>query len=219
VLRLQASPLIGIQLTLDLLTLALNALLPGLGTLQKIIQDEVGEISEDNRFKAYIDLVFAGSINILGECDINTVNVENETSIELDSNAKISVALSAGIYVKATTLFVVNEAEVSGRGVSSITFGGSLNFRSNDGLYYCPYLYFDGLVLSYVLKCEVGLKTKKISWFSRNIGNIKPKVGVNFSDDVTILKRIEILSIILSGVNKACEDKEPKPVEFKIIEL
>ncbi len=166
----KAKPLIGIELTLDLLQAAIGATGPAAPILSAIrywLQDsETSNVTVD----LYIDLVVFGTIDIpKASFKYNTASddTDPERKSELEASATIGLKLKAGLIVKAKAVIIVAEfyaqayAKFEGKG--SITFGHQIKYLS-DKLYYRPKLMFDGLHAKVEIKAEIGLLIKK-GWF------------------------------------------------------
>lgn len=177
-----ADPLIGLELTIDLLCTAVGLVAgavsggtaaPGAVRLYGIIKgkmntgvdfgnDDFGaKVSSD----VFIDLVISSVIKTAIGFSFNTANDTGESKKgKLETTNTLKLELKAGIWVKAEISLVVVKAdvyfEVSGKGSASITFGHKVNYDSK-GLIYRPQLGFDGLNAEYVIKGKVGLSSKK----------------------------------------------------------
>lgn len=177
-----ADPLIGLELTIDLLCTAVGLVAgavsggtaaPGAVRLYSVIKgkmntgvkagnDTLGaKVSSD----VFIDLIISSVIKTAIGFSFNTANDTGESKkgkLELTNTLKLE--LKAGIWIKAEISLVVVKAdayfEVSGKGNASVTFGHKVNYDSK-GLIYKPQLGFDGLNAEYVIKGKVGLSSKK----------------------------------------------------------
>lgn len=213
---LKGEPLIGAGFTIDLLQVVLNLLTPGMGTLYRELENAINSIDKDDQLKVYFDLELNGQINLGGNLKINTADISNDTSVKLDGNAEVSAELKVGIFVKAKTWIFVTENEISGSASSSIKGGGYFKAKFNDGLFFSPYLLFDGLKLKIVIRGEIGLKIK-VDIFSAD-GSI--------TTEATILPPVELISFMYNGVKriynkiKGIEPSEDiEAVELKIIDF
>lgn len=172
---LKSKPIIGLKMVIDLLDLIVQGVVAAAsgGTANiaaKQIFDSVREwLADDDHainVKMYIDLVFFGTIDGEAKLKYHTVSKTNEGDLTLTST--IGVELKAGIEVKAGVVMVGVEFYANGQmiasGKGSITFGHKLTYKSS-ALNYRPELKFDGIVVSFVIKAEVGLAIKK-GWFS-----------------------------------------------------
>ncbi|WP_159779957.1 OmpA family protein [Flavobacterium sp. 9AF] len=177
-----ADPLIGLELTIDLLCTAVGLVAgavsggtaaPGAVRLYSIIKGKMNTgISAGNDsvgFKAssdvYIDLIISSVIKTAIGFSFNTENDTGEsTKGKLELTNTLKLELKAGIWVKAELSLIVVKAdayfEVSGKGNAAVTFGHKVNYDSK-GLIYKPQLGFDGLNAEYVIKGKVGLSSKK----------------------------------------------------------
>ena len=181
--QLSADPLIGLEMTVDLLALAVGAVAgavtDGMGS-EKAVEiyntikskmkegisggdDELGgSLSAD----IYIDLVLSGTITASANFTFNTVGDGTDTSLKLETAAKLKAEIKAGSYIKATMTVLSVTAqgyfEMTAGGNASVTFGHSLQ-ATNEGLFYRPQLGFDGLNVEYTLVVKASLSTKKMA--------------------------------------------------------
>ncbi|MCQ9642026.1 OmpA family protein [Chryseobacterium sp. WG14] len=172
----KASPIVGIEITIDLLDMLIQA---GVGVVSggtanvaaKVILDEVRAwlADEDHpiSLNMYIDLKVFG--NISGESKIHFNTNSDESSGNGKLETQIGIELDAGIEVKAKFVIIVAEAYAEGKikatGKATATFGHNLIYDQKSStqktLYYKPDLKFDGLVATVVVKASVGLYIKK----------------------------------------------------------
>jgi hypothetical protein len=167
----KAEPLIALSLNIDLLAGLVQAgvgvVTGGTGNLIAMkIFNEVRDWLEDEGLKMYIDLEITGTINGNSKLNLNTSSDESKGEVKLETVLKVE--LRAGIEVKASTVIIIGkaylEAELSGKGTASVTFGHGLYFEKNSEekkVYYQPKLKFDGLKVAGVIKASVGLSIKK----------------------------------------------------------
>ncbi|MFZ4398509.1 MAG: hypothetical protein ACOYO1_00630 [Bacteroidales bacterium] len=203
--NVSAKPLFGITYTINLLEIAGNAIMPGLGTLIEILQNAINSVSKDYQAELFLKLVLSGDVSLSGKLKINTVEL-SEDNVKLDCQGKVSAKLKAGVNVKAKKVHV----ELSGEGSSSITAGGSVKFSLNK-LIFSPYVIWDGLKVEYVFVIEVNL-TKK--WNS---------TIVDYKGEIIVVKNVDLLSLVVAGVDKIAGNKETidinESLEFVLIDL
>ncbi|QCD62833.1 OmpA family protein [Tenacibaculum maritimum] len=171
-LYFKAAPLIGIELTLDLLQIALGATGPAAPILTAIKEwlKEDGSKNRSLSIDLYINLVIFGTIKIPDlSLQYNTASdgTDPKQKAKLNATATVGIKLEAGLLVKAKLIVIAGEfysnshAKIEGKG--SITFGHKLIYTTNR-LYYRPQLIFDGLTAKVEIKAEIGLLIKK-GWF------------------------------------------------------
>ncbi|WP_103863887.1 OmpA family protein [Aquimarina sp. I32.4] len=181
-----AEPLIGLEMTVDLLCLAVGAVAgaftggtasqPAMrlyGELKGIMNTGVDVGTDDFGFKAsadvYIDLVISSTIKTSVGFNFNTAgSVKKEDKAKLEVTNTLKIELKAGMWVKAEANLVIVKVEgyfeMSAKGSAAVTFGHGVNYN-DQGLYYTPKLGFDGITAEYVVKGKVGLSSKKkILW-------------------------------------------------------
>ncbi|AXO79615.1 OmpA family protein [Olleya aquimaris] len=194
----KAQPLIGLELTLDLLQLALGATGPAAPILIGI-RDWLAPDGDDDNFyiDMYVNIKLFGTINIDDlSLAYNTASDETDPSrkAQLDASATIGVTLEAGIMVKATAAVIVGEfyveAGASFEGTGSITFGHSLVYEQS-ALYYQPKLLFDGLIAKVEIKATVGLEIKR-SWFSGDYN----KELVDHNKEYNLIRPFDIIKSV-----------------------
>jgi len=181
--NIAARPLIGLEMTVDLLGLAIGAVAGAVsegtasqpamklyyeikGLMNKGVSAGDDEFGVKATADVYIDLVISSVINLEGiNFSFNTVSDLSDTKLKLETNAKLKAEIKAGMYVKAEVSLVAVTAdayfEASAKASGSVTFGHSLNCDT-DGVYYRPILGFDGLNAEYVVVAKAGLSTKKV---------------------------------------------------------
>lgn len=184
-LKLGANPLIGLELTIDLIAALVSAAAgvatagsatAGASKIYYLIKDklnggiEVGDTKEGSvGVKAsadiYLDLVLSSTISTNMEFKFNTRGSSEQTNFKVEASNKIKVEVKAGLWVKGEIALIVVtaegyfEAKVSGSG--SITLGVRLEY-DKEGLYFCPQLGFDGIIAEYVVLFKVGISSKKV---------------------------------------------------------
>jgi outer membrane protein OmpA-like peptidoglycan-associated protein len=180
-IALKAEPLIGLEMTVDLLCTAVGVVAgavsggtaaPGAVRLYKLIKDKINtgvDIGNDDfgvkaSADVYIDLVISSTISTNLSFAFNTESDNSDTASKLELTNKLKVELKAGLWIKAELTIIIVKVEgyfeMSGKGSASVTFGLALKY-DKDGLYFRPQLGFDGLNAEYVIKGKVGLSTKK----------------------------------------------------------
>ncbi|QJD96557.1 OmpA family protein [Mucilaginibacter robiniae] len=187
--NISATPLIGLEMTVDLLGLTISAVAgafsegaasrPALELYQKIkdMMNKGVDVGDDDfGFKTqadvYIDLVVSGIINLDNiNFSFNTVSDGSDTALKLQTTARLKVEIKAGMYVKAQVSLVVVKAngyfEMSAKSSGSVTFGHKLNCV-DDGIYYRPVLGFDGLDVEYIIVVKAGISSKKVPSVSKD---------------------------------------------------
>ncbi len=181
-----AEPLIGLEMTIDLLCLAVGAVAgaftggtasqPAMklyGELKNVMNTGVDIGTDDFGFKAnadvFIDLVLSSTIKTSVGFNFNTVGrVKDEDKFKLELTNTLKIELKAGMWVKAEVNLVIVKVEgyfeMSAKGSAAVTFGHGVNYN-NQGLYYTPKLGFDGITAEYIVKGKVGISSKKtILW-------------------------------------------------------
>jgi hypothetical protein len=179
-LTLQASPLIGLEITIDLLgaavfvageVLSLGTMGPQALKLYKKIQKQLkkginfgnDKVGVKTSVDIYMDLIITGTIDVISEFKFNTAGKAKDSDFELASKNKIKIELKVGIKIKGEAVIVIVKAnayfEASGTGTASITFGHGINY-DDKGLYYRPQLGFDGLDITYIVTVSASLAIK-----------------------------------------------------------
>lgn len=203
----KAEPLIGIDFTIDLLDMLIQA---GVGVVsggtaniaaKAILQDVRDWLADDDHpitLKMYIDLKLYGTISGTSELSVNTISDTAKGNAKLTS--KIGVELDAGIELKASYVIVIAEAYVEGKikatGKASVTFAHELQFEqktsSEKSLYYVPGLKFDGLVATVIVKASVGLSIKKgIFKGDRKVDLVDFKDTYKIIPEFDVIKKLE----------------------------
>lgn len=181
-LSLNAQPLIGLEMNIDLLCSAVGVVAgavsggtaaPGATRLYKIIKDKINtgvELGDDDfgvkaSADVYIDLVISSTISTSIGFNFNTSDSLSNSDFKIEATNKLKVELKAGLWAKAEvsiiTVKVEGYFEMSGKGSASITFGHGIKYDEKHGLFYQPKLGFDGLDAEYVIKGKVGMSFKK----------------------------------------------------------
>ncbi|MET3021001.1 OmpA family protein [Flavobacterium hydatis] len=173
---LQAHPFIGVEFTIDLLDMLVQA---GVGVVSggtaniaasKILREVRAWLEDDGHpvnLKMYIDLKLTGEISGDSTLKFNTCSDTGEATAKLAT--KIGFELDAGIEIKAKFVVIIAEAYAEGKmkatGKASATFGHGLEYDQKSStdktLYYLPELKFNGLIATVVVKASVGLTIKK----------------------------------------------------------
>ena len=179
-IALNANPLIGLEITVDLLgalvfgvagVISGGTAADGVTRLYNIIQGklkkgiEVG--NEENGLKAnidiYMDLIISSTISIGSEFKFNTAGKLNDSKFKVESESKLKVELKVGIKIKGEAVVAIIKVEAyfeaSAAGNASVTFGHGVNY-DDKGLYYRPKLGFDGLHAEYVIQISASLAVK-----------------------------------------------------------
>ncbi len=196
----KAEPLIGIELTFDLLNAAVASVAsPAAALIFSEIRDWLKGDDEDEdtsgiTIDLYLNLIVFGTIQIPAlALQYNTASDTTDPNQEatLDATATIGLKLEAGLVVKAKAVVIVGEfyaqayAKFEGKG--SITFGHGLKYQSSK-LVYRPKLMFDGVTAKVEIKAEIGLLIKK-GWFE---GDYNTNL-VNFKEEYILFKPFDIV--------------------------
>ncbi len=196
----KAEPILGLELTLDLLQMGITATGPAAPILSAIrywLQDtKTSNLTVD----LYVDLVIFGEIKAGFELQYNTVSDNTDPDRNLTANAKATIGLKikAGLIIKAKMVVVVaefyTEAYAKFEGKGSITFGSDLIVNTNS-ISYRPHLTFDGITATVEIKGTIGLEIKK-RWasgrYEKKLTDLKREYKLVESFD--IIKSIEELT-------------------------
>ncbi|UOX35495.1 OmpA family protein [Flavobacterium sediminilitoris] len=174
---LNANPLIGLEITIDLLgaiVFAAGAIVgasPGVTELYKKIQGQLKkgvDFGDDEAgFKAnvdiYMDLIITNEIIIGTEFKFNTAGKAKDSKFKIEAKNKLKVELKVGIKIKGEAAIVIVKVqayfEASASADASVTFGHGINY-DDKGLYYRPELGFDGLNAKYIVYVSASLALK-----------------------------------------------------------
>ncbi|MCD1118639.1 OmpA family protein [Chryseobacterium turcicum] len=178
-LHLIAKPLIGLEVTIDLLGTAvfvgsqIVGAGPGVTELYKRIQGKLKKGvkfgNDDVAFKAnidiYMDLVVTQTINLDTHLIFNTEEEIKDSKLKVEGSSRLKVELKVGVKIRGELSVVVLTVsayfEASASGDASITFGHTINYADDKGgLYYRPILGFDGLNAKYLVEVSAGLAIK-----------------------------------------------------------
>ncbi len=197
----KAKPLIGLDLTLDLLQMAIGATGPAAPILSAIrywLDDDDQSLSID----LFVNLIVFGKIEIPNlQLSYNTAsdNTDPDRKVSLDAAATVGLRFEAGILVKAKMVVMVAEfyakAEAKVQGEGSITFGHGIMYQNGE-LTYRPEFLFDGLIGKVVIKAEVGLSIKA-GWLSVD----RSTKLEDFEEEYNLIKPFDIVKSLenLSG--------------------
>lgn len=175
-LYFKADPLIGIEMTIDLLDMLIQA---GVGVVsggtaniaaKRILNEVRTWLADDDHpitLNMYIDLKLFGTISGQTKINFNTNSDTGGGNGKLET--QIGIELDAGIEVKAKFVLIIAEAYAEGKikatGKATATFGHNLIYDQKSStqktLYYKPGVKFDGLVATVLVKASVGLYIKK----------------------------------------------------------
>ncbi|MGG7469211.1 OmpA family protein [Chryseobacterium arthrosphaerae] len=175
-LYFKAEPIIGLELTIDLLDMLIQA---GVGVVsggtaniaaKRILNEVRAWLADDDHpvtLNMYIDLKLFGTISGETKLNFNTNSDAGGASGKLDT--QIGVELDAGIEVKAKFVIIIAEAYAEGKlkatGKATATFGHRLVYEQKSStqktLYYRPEVKFEGLIATVLVKASVGLYIKK----------------------------------------------------------
>lgn len=177
-ISLNANPLIGLDITIDLLGAlvfaggAIVGASPGVVELYKKIQGTLKsgiDVGDDEKgFKAnvdiYMDLIISNTITTSVAFKFNTAgNVKEGDKFKIEADNRLKVELKVGIKIKGELALVIIKTqayfEASASAEASITFGHGVKYDKT-GLFYQPKLGFDGLNAEYIVYISVGLALK-----------------------------------------------------------
>lgn len=177
---LKASPLIGLEMTVDLLgalvfgisgAVSGGTAAPGVTRLYQEIQGKLKsgiDVGNDNAgFKAsvdiFMDLIISSIIEVESEFKFNTAGKLKDSDFKISAKSKLKVELKVGVKIQGEVSLAIIKAEAyfeaSASGSASVTFGHGINYDEK-GLYYRPALGFDGLDAQYLVTISVGLAIK-----------------------------------------------------------
>lgn len=177
---LKASPLIGLEMTVDLLgalvfgisgAVSGGSAAPGVTRLYQEIQGKLKsgiDVGNDNAgFKAsvdiFMDLIISSIIEVESEFKFNTAGKLKDSDFKISAKSKLKVELKVGVKIQGEVSLAIIKAEAyfeaSASGSASVTFGHGINYDEK-GLYYRPALGFDGLDAQYLVTISVGLAIK-----------------------------------------------------------
>ncbi len=204
----KAEPLLGIELTFDLLNAAVTAVAsPAAALIVSEIRDWLKGDDDENRplsIDIYLNLVVFGTIQISDlSLQYNTASdsTDPKQKAQLDASATVGLKIEAGLVVKARLVVIVGEfyaqAYAKFEGLGSITFGHKLVHQTSK-LYYRPKLMFDGVTAKVEIKAEIGLLIKK-GWFEGDYN----KDLVDFNEKYELFKPFDIIEGIekLTGLS------------------
>lgn len=182
----KADPLIGLELTIDLLGAAVGvaagvlsggtALEPAMrfyNVIKKLMNKGV-EVGDDNvgvtaNMDIYLDLILSNVITVDLAFNFNTKGSREQAGGALKGKSTLKAELKAGIYAKAEVALVVAKVigyfEGKASGYASVSLGGSLytnTDKGKEGVYLRPELGFDGLKAEYVVYLKIGVSSKKV---------------------------------------------------------
>ncbi|KAF2082613.1 OmpA family protein [Flavobacterium sharifuzzamanii] len=177
---LRAKPLIGLEVTIDLLGAAIitaagiisgGTAIKGVADLYNLIQGQLKKGikagDEKNGLSAsvdiYMDLIITSTITINTDIKFNTAGKAKDSKLKLESEAKLKVELKVGVKVKGEAAIVIIKVkayfEASASAEASVTYAHTFNY-DDKGLYYRPKLGFDGMDAKYVVKISMSLAMK-----------------------------------------------------------
>lgn len=176
----QAEPLIGVELTIDLLELVIKGASVGFtgnpvaGDILIVVKDWLSRGYKSDRisisFDMYIDFVLTGKIGVSANGTINTAS--DKLVVEGKADAKLSGTIQAGLILKAKVLVVEagpNKTDIHATGTvsASITVGVtaslSISCDTDKGLFITPGLVMDPCVGKVVVLVDVGFTWRKYS--------------------------------------------------------
>lgn len=202
----KAVPLIGLELTIDLICMAITGATGPAAPILNGIRDWLSGGEDDNvSIDIYVNVVISGIIKI-DDLSLTYSTASDGTDpnqkAQLDAGTTIGLKLEAGIFIKAKVVvavaefYAIGKAHIEGKG--SVTFGHLLKYRLGT-LNYRPKLQFDGIDAKIIVKAEVGLTIKK-GWFS---GNYEKSLADFKKEYKGIVKPFDIIKSIekLTGLN------------------
>lgn len=204
-----SEPLIGLELTVDLLNLVLKgASMAATGNTvaadvfimvkdwaSKGYKSEKAEIS----FDMYIDLVLTGTI-AGGVKDIIINTASDRLQVDGELKSQITATLQAGVTLKAKLVLIEAEssktdvhatASLSASATIGITATHNFSYDTNKGLFYRPGLVMDPCIGKVVLLVDVGISYRKISADWRPINYQENRT---FWEEFNIMKSLEQLT-------------------------
>ncbi|MEO3405643.1 OmpA family protein [Mucilaginibacter sp. CAU 1740] len=189
-----AKPLIGATLNIDLLSMAVTAAgtavgNPEAGQIFNEVRDWLAEDGHNITFKMYIDLLITGTLQ--GSADINFNTASDKKNMNATLTGTLSAELQAALEVEGKIVTIGVQAYVKGEmkatGKAAITFGHGLKY-DNTGMSYRPQLMFEGLVVTFVIKADVGLSIK------RGIFKGKKEMPLaNFEKKATLIPEFDVI--------------------------
>ncbi|MDR2275051.1 MAG: OmpA family protein [Sphingobacterium sp.] len=214
-LDVYSDPIIGLEITFDLLGLAVTAASVAAtgNTVAADLFDYVRRWSEKGvknkyaevKLNMYLDAVFTGTVS--GGVKNGIINTaSDQVQLEAQLETKIGVTLKAGIVTSAKAMFLeYGKASVSAgmTADASVAIRGSYGFKwdSYKGLLFKPGLVLDPCVAKVAIFVQVGLSYKVVS------ADWKP---VNFNENRTFWEKIDVMQKLASFSGK--------PAEFLIYE-
>ncbi len=215
-LYFSAKPLVGIEIVIDLLDLAVGlaagavsggAAAPAARRIVSEIRDWLAVDKNKNDGKEftvdmYINLKVWGTLNI-DEVSVTYHTAADDNKLDFESGVTIGLTLEAGLIIKASYAVIVGEFFANGdfraSGTGSITFGHKLAYQSVSGgektLTYRPKLLFDGIKATVVAKADIGLAIKKGYFkdkkFSTELADFEPEDPYLIAKPMDIIKKIE----------------------------
>ncbi|QYS87037.1 hypothetical protein JJC03_03445 [Flavobacterium oreochromis] len=181
---LKAAPLIGLNITIDLLGAIIYGVTGALsgGTaapgVMKLYNEIKGKLKQGIKFGTdekgfnasvdiYMDLIISNTISFDTNFKFNTAGKKSGSDFNLKAESKLKVELKVGIKIKGEAAIVVIKVkayfEASASASASVTFGHGIKY-DDKGLYYRPTLGFDGMDAEYiiVLSGAIGAKYAKV---------------------------------------------------------
>ncbi len=177
VIEFNAKPLIGLEITIDLLGaivfVASSIVGASLGVVElyKEIKGKLGEgidlgndkVGVKANLDIFMDLIISNTINVKAKIEFNTAESAKDSDFKIEADSKLKVELKVGVIIKGEIVILVVKAEAcfeaSAAGEASITFGHGIIY-DDKGLYYKPKLGFDGLHAKYIIQVSAGLAIK-----------------------------------------------------------
>jgi outer membrane protein OmpA-like peptidoglycan-associated protein len=194
----KAEPLIGVTLNIDLLSMLVTSAgtavgNPQAGMIFNEVRDWLAEDGHNITFKMYIDLLITGTIQ--GAADINFNTVDLDPKLDASIDVTLSAELQAGLEIEGKIVVIGVRAyakgEMKATGKAAITFGHGLKY-DDKGMYYRPKLMFDGLIVTFVIKAEVGISIKRgIFKGDRNINLADYDKKANLIPEFDVIENLE----------------------------
>lgn len=205
-IKVYTEPLIGVEVTVDLLQMAVALATTGNPmaiNIFNMVRDWASNGYKSERaevsFEMYIDLVLKGTISGgIKEIVVNTAS--DDLTGEANMVSKIGATLKAGINLKAKVMLIEGGpnkldvhagAELSASASIGITATHSVKYHTREGLYYRPGLDIDPCVGHVILMIDVGISYRKISkdWKPVNVDDKR-----EFWDKIDIMEELETIT-------------------------
>jgi outer membrane protein OmpA-like peptidoglycan-associated protein len=199
-----SKPIIGATLNIDLLSMIVTAAgtafgNPQAGAIFNDVRDWLDDDDHTLKFKMYIDLLITGKLE--GSANINFNTASDKKKMDASLTGTLAAELQAGLEIEGKIVVIGVEAyakgEMKATGKASITFGHGLKYDEH-GMMYRPKLMFDGLVVTFVIKAEVGISVKKGIFKGKH-----DKTLGNYEKKATLIPEFDVIKNLekYAGVN------------------